>query len=128
MNLNRDNLILAIVVVIAFLCFMLGAAIPAAPEPLERWSGYEWQAMNPEQQRYYTAGLLTGLWFGARATKLSEDPKAKVTAVRFFVSVAAFLDTHNLASAVAALERFYLVGPRNVPIVFVLVEPEDRSQ
>ena len=128
MNLNRDNLILAIVVVIAFLCFMLGAAIPAVPEPLERWSGYEWQAMNPEQRTYYTAGLLTGLWFGARATKLSEDPKAKVTATRFFASVAAFLDSHDLAQATKAIDRFYLVGPRNVPIVFVLIEPEDRNQ
>lgn len=128
MNLNRDNLIIAAVLVIALLCFLLGAAIPAVPEPLERWNGYEWQAMNSEQRAYYTAGLMTGLWFGARATKLTKEPEAKAAVENFFAQVAAFLDTHNLTQATAALDSFYLVGPKNVPIVFVLVEPQDRSQ
>lgn len=126
--MNRDNLIAAAVLVIALLCFLLGAAIPAVPELLERWNGYEWQAMNPEQRAYYTAGLMTGLWFGARAIRLAEDPQGKAAVAHFFASVAAFLDTHNLTQATAALDSFYLVGPKSVPIVFVLVEPQDRSQ
>jgi hypothetical protein len=126
--IDQDNLILAIVLTIALLAFLLGVAVRGLPEPLERWSGYEWQEMNPEQRSYYTAGLMTGLWFGARATKLSEEPAAAATTARFFYRIAAFLDSHNLTEATAALDRFYLVGPRNVPIVFVLVTPEDRNQ
>jgi hypothetical protein len=127
-NLNRDNLVLAAILIIAFLCFMLGAAIPATPEPLERWSGYEWQQMTGEQRTYYTAGLMTGLWFGARAQAAPEGSAAQDEVERFFTSVAAFLDGHDLEGAVTALERFYLVGSRNVPIVFVLVTSEDRNQ
>lgn len=123
MNTDRDTLIFCTVLVVAFLCFLLGAAIPSVPEPLERWSGYEWQQMSPEQRVYYTAGLMTGLWYGAQATKVSSEPRGAAEARKLFVAIAAFLDSHTLAEATSALESYYLYPKlQGAPIVYAVVE------
>lgn len=114
--------IVALVLALGFLGLV--STEPASPEPLELWSGAEWCAMTPASRFAYTAGLMTGLWFGAKGAQASE-PSAERAVKEFFDSIATMFNRLPLEEVYQHLERFYAnPSQRYVPIIKAIVAPE----
>lgn len=110
-----------IILAIAALLILFGVAWHtfASDVPLEQWSSYEWSSMSRDQQTYFLAGLLGGLWYGAKGSA-STEPEVKA----FFATLARTLDTVTLNEACRIIDAVYDdPSLRSLPITGALITP-----